>query len=222
MGDDSAAVFPCFRSDIDDIIGSTHGVFIVFDDNERIAQVAQALEGFQELVVVPLVQADGWFVQDIEDADQARPNLGGQADTLGFAAGQGARRPRQCQVVQADGLQEVQAGLDFLEDLLANELLFFRQFQVIEEGNHVADGQIRQFGDVQAADLDGQRFVAQACTVARRAGLDSHELAELVAHHVRRGFAVAAADHGQDAFKGRGELLHFAAQVLVFKDARIV
>ena len=73
---------------------------------------------------------------------------------------QGARRPRQCQVVQADGLQEVQAGLDFLEDLLANELLFFRQFQVIEEGNHVADGQIRQFGDVQAADLDGQRFVS--------------------------------------------------------------
>ena len=99
LGDDSAAVFPCFRSDIDDIIGSTHGVFIVFDDDERIAQVAQALESFQELVVVPLVQADGRFVQDIEDADQTRPDLGGQADTLSFAAGQGASRPRQCQVV---------------------------------------------------------------------------------------------------------------------------
>ena len=82
MGDDGAAVFPCSRTDIDDIIGNPHGIFVVFDDDECIAQVAQALEGFQELVVIPLMQADRRFVQDVEDADQARTDLGRQADSL--------------------------------------------------------------------------------------------------------------------------------------------
>ena len=185
MGDDGAAVFPCSRTDIDDIIGSPHGIFVVFDDDECIAQVAQALEGFQELVVIPLMQADRRFVQDVEDADQARTDLGRQADSLGFAARQGPGRPRQSEIIEADGLQEIQAGLDFLENLFANELLLFRQFQAIEEGNHIADRQIRQFSDVQAAYLDGQRFVAQARAMAGRTGLDGHELSELVAHHIR-------------------------------------
>ena len=60
--------------------------------------------------------------------------------------------------------------------------------------------------------------MAQARAVTGRAGLDGHELGKLVAHHIGRGFAVAAADHGQDAFKGNGKGLHFAPQVFIFKD----
>ncbi len=130
------------------------------------------------------MQADRRFVQDVEDANQARRS-GSPGGSLGFAARQGPGRPRQSEIIEADGLQEIQAGLDFLENLFANELLLFRQFQAIEEGNHIANRQIRQFSDVQAAYLDGQRFVAQARAMAGRTGLDGHELSELVAHHIR-------------------------------------
>ncbi len=64
--------------------------------------------------------------------------------------------------------------------------------------------------------------MTKARAVTGRAGLDRHELGKLVAHHVRRGFAVTAADHGQDAFKRQGKGLHFAPQVFIFKDAGLV
>ena len=56
-----------------------------------VALVPQCLEGGYELAVVPLVQADGRLVQDIEHVHQLGANLGGQADALAFAAGKGAR-----------------------------------------------------------------------------------------------------------------------------------
>ena len=45
-----------------------------------------------QLVVVPLVQADAGLVQDIQHAHQGGADLGGQADALALAAGQGAAR----------------------------------------------------------------------------------------------------------------------------------
>ncbi len=87
LGDDGAAVFPRFRADIDDVVGSPHGVVIVFDDDEGIAQIAQVAQGVEEAVIVPLMEADRRFIEDVEDADQARSDLSGQADSLGFAAG---------------------------------------------------------------------------------------------------------------------------------------
>ena len=72
--------------------------------------------------------------------------------------------------------------------------------------------------DIEAANLDSQCLWPQAGAVAGRAGLDGHELAELIAHHIRRCFLIAAPHHRQDAFKGRRKGLHFTTQVFVFKD----
>ena len=130
-------MFAGFRADIDDVVRSSHGVVIVFDDDEGIAQVAQVAQGVEELVIVPLMEADRRFIEDVEDADQARSDLSGQANALGFAAGQGACRPRQSQVIEADSLEKGQASLDFLKDLLTDELLLFRQFQIIKERDHI-------------------------------------------------------------------------------------
>ena len=74
-------------------------------------------------VVVPLVQADRRLVQHVEHADQAGADLGGQPDALRLAAGQGAGRPVQRQVVQADVDQEPQPGVDLLEHPLGDHLL---------------------------------------------------------------------------------------------------
>ena len=60
----------------------------MFDDDEGIAQIAQVAQGVEEAVIIPLMEADRRFIENIEDADQARADLSGQADSLGFAAGQ--------------------------------------------------------------------------------------------------------------------------------------
>ncbi|MNQ96367.1 hypothetical protein D3C85_1119690 [compost metagenome] len=78
----------------------------MLDHKDRVAEVAQAPEAFQQAGVVALVQADGRLVQHIKDAGQARADLRGQADALALAARQGAGAARKAEVVQAHIVQE--------------------------------------------------------------------------------------------------------------------
>ena len=116
-GDDLAAVHAGTRPDVDDVVGSADGVFVVLDHDHRVAEVAQAGQGAEQAFVVALVQADGRLVEHVHHADQAGADLRGQADALRFAAGQGVGLALQGQVVQADIDQEAQAFADFLDDL---------------------------------------------------------------------------------------------------------
>ena len=108
--DDLTAVLTGARADVHDPVGRADGLLVVLDDDEGVAQVAQPGEGFDEPAVVALVQADGRLVQDVEHADQAGPDLGGQPDPLRLAAGEGARGAVEAEVVQPHVEQEAQAG----------------------------------------------------------------------------------------------------------------
>ena len=118
--DHLAAVLAGPRADVDDPVGRGDGVLVVLDDDERVAEVAQPGQRLDEPVVVALVQPDRGLVEDVEHADQAGADLGGQPDALGLAAGQRAGRPVQRQVVEADVEQEAQPGLDLLDDPLGD------------------------------------------------------------------------------------------------------
>ena len=47
----------------------------MLDHQNRIAQIPQPLQGFQQPVVVALVQADGRLVQHVQHPGQARADL---------------------------------------------------------------------------------------------------------------------------------------------------
>ena len=117
--DQFAAAHARARAQIQNVIGAADGFLVVLDDQDGIAQVAQTFQGLEQARVVALVQADARLVQNVEDADQAGADLGGQADALGLAAAQGAAFPVQGQVAQADILQEGQPGADFLDQFRA-------------------------------------------------------------------------------------------------------
>ena len=88
--DDLAAVLARARADVDDPVGGADGVLVVLDDDQRVAEVAQPDQGLDQPAVVALVQADGRLVEDVEHADQAGADLGGQPDPLRLAAGERA------------------------------------------------------------------------------------------------------------------------------------
>ena len=46
------------RPDVDHHIRVANRVFVVFDDDQRVAEIAQRLQGRQQTVVVALMQAD--------------------------------------------------------------------------------------------------------------------------------------------------------------------
>ena len=116
--DHHAAVFAGARSDVDDPVGFLDGVFVVLHHDQGISEVPEPGQGLDQPAVVPLVQADGRLVEDVQHTHEARADLGGQPDALGFAAGQRAGGPLEVQVLQADVEEEGQAGLDFLQDLV--------------------------------------------------------------------------------------------------------
>ena len=53
------------RADVQYIIGGPHRILVMLDDDERIAQVAEVLQGLKQLVVVPLMKADRRLVEDV-------------------------------------------------------------------------------------------------------------------------------------------------------------
>ena len=79
-------------TEIDDVVGRPHRVFVVLDHDHGVALVAEPGKRFQQAVVVARVQADRRLVENVQHAHQPAADLPGQPDALHFAAGE--RRAR--------------------------------------------------------------------------------------------------------------------------------
>ena len=90
-----AAVDAGAGADVEHVVGGADGVLVMLDHDHGVAEVAQALEGFEQARIVALVQADRRLVEHVEHAGEAGADLRGEPDALALAAGQragGARR----------------------------------------------------------------------------------------------------------------------------------
>ena len=116
---DRAAVDARSRAHLHEVIGGADGVLVVLHDDDRVADVAQALERGDHLHVVLRVQADARLVEHVEHPHQPRPDLRGQADPLRLAAGERARAAVEVQVVEPDAQEQLEPAADLLEHLPA-------------------------------------------------------------------------------------------------------
>ena len=73
----------------------------MLDNDDGVTEIAKMLERADKAFVVALMQADGWFIENVKNAHQARADLRGQTDTLRFAAGKGCSSTLQGKVIQA-------------------------------------------------------------------------------------------------------------------------
>ena len=201
--DDPAARLPRARSDVDDPVRGLHGFLVVLDDDERVAQVPQALKRRNQLAVVALVQADRGLVEHVEHADEARADLGGQADALRLAARERPGAAREGQVGQPHVDQEGQARLDLRQDRRGDGTGTLLQLDLGEEGASLRDGHVGELGDRLVADTHGQDLGAQARTVARRAGNLTHVGVELLRDGRGLGFLALTLDVLDSALKSR-------------------
>ena len=85
-GDEITAGAAGAGAEVDDVVGATNRLFVVFDDEDRIAEIAQCFERAEQAVVVTGVQTDRRLVENVEHAAQARADLRGEADALRFSA----------------------------------------------------------------------------------------------------------------------------------------
>ena len=181
------AVLPRHRADVHHPVGVRDGVQVVLDDDQRVAQIPQPQQGFDQPAVVALMQADGWLVEHVEDTDQSGADLGGEPNALRLTARQRRRRARQGEVLQPDVEQEAESRLDFLEHLTRDRLFARPQRQRVQKLRRVGDRQFRHLGDGLLATLsrrqrDGQDLRLQPGAVALRARHVTHEALVALLH----------------------------------------
>ena len=103
-------------AEIENVVGLTDRIFVMLDDDDGVADVAEVAKGFEEALVVALVQPDARFVENVEDADEAGADLGGEAYALGFAAAKRATFAIECEVTEPDVGEKAEARTDFPDD----------------------------------------------------------------------------------------------------------
>ena len=209
LGDDLAPLDAGAGAEVDEVVGRAHRVLVVLDDDDRVADVAEPLEGGDQAVVVAGVEADRGLIEDVEHPDQPRADLAGQPDPLRLAAGERRRGAVERQVVQADVGQEPEPAADLLEQLLGDrprERVERRSGvssrrrsagglagQGVEEPGDLADRHRAQLDERLAADADGPGAGVEPGPPAVGAGHAPHVGLELRAGRA----AVGVAELGQ-------------------------
>ena len=89
MGNDFAAMYPGAWAYVNHVIGGPNGIFIVFNYDNGVAQVAKMGKGAQQAIVISLMKPYRGFVQDVHNANKACANLAGESYALRFTSRQG-------------------------------------------------------------------------------------------------------------------------------------
>ena len=183
FADDAAAVFAAFGAEVEDPVGVADHVEIVLDDDDRVAEIGEAVQDFEQLAHIVEVQAGGGLVEQIEGAaGLALGEFAGQLHALGLAAGERGGALAEVDVAEAD----IDERLQLLADL----------GHVGEHGERVFDGEVENVGDGVAVELYGQGFLVVAAAVAHFA------LYVDVGHEVHFDAALAVALAGLAAASG--------------------
>ena len=200
--------------------------------DDRITQVAQFLQRTDQALVVPLVQTNRRFVEDIQHVDQLRTNLRGQSDALALTARQRGRLTVQRQIIQSHVQEEIQSGAYLLQYLCGNLLLLFVQVLLgfIQPFAQFRDIHRRQFRDVLIPDTVGEGLTVQSLSVTLRTLTFRQELVRpfltccrvVVLHRVAQIFDDAVEGHEviarrMNQFLGDAHILQGAIQYLVHR-----
>ena len=114
--DELAAAIAATGPEFDDVIRGAHHGFLVLDDEQRVAFVAQRFHHADEAARVARVQADARLVEDEERIDQRCAEACGEVHALNFAAAERARGAVEREVAEADLEEVAEAGTDFAEE----------------------------------------------------------------------------------------------------------
>ena len=108
------------RSDIEDIIGSLHDIFVMFDDDDTISDRDELLDILYKHSIVSRMQSDRWFIEDIRNPLEFCSDLCGEAYTLRFSSGYGSSSSRHRHIIEPYSGEELETLDDILHDTLCD------------------------------------------------------------------------------------------------------
>ena len=166
------------------------------------------------------MQTDARFIEDVKHANQARADLRSQANALRFSAAQRAAFAIECEIAQADVLEESEPGTDFFDDVMGDVLLEFGEFQrgkeflgtIHRKGTDIHDRQSRD--ELRTAPLltqgHSEYLWPQSLSVAGVTELRAHECFETVARELALTLLIQAFEIRDDSLERARDFAHLA------------
>jgi hypothetical protein len=202
---DLAAMDARAGADVEDVIGLADRLLVMFDDDHRVALVAQVLQRREQPVIVALVQADGGLVEHVEDAGEARSDLGGQPDALASPPDSVPALRLSVRYSRPTLLRNPSRSR--ISFRMARAISFFCWLRLgghaFAPGIGLADRHLHDLAHMQVRDLHRQRLFPQAVAAAGAAGAVVLVALEFLADPGAIGLAVAALHVGDHALEVR-------------------
>ena len=222
---DFTSVKTGFGADLDDVVGVFNDIGLVFDDEEGVADVDEAMEDGEEFFDVDEVETRGGFVENEKSVDAS--GGGGKElaefEALGFAAGEGVEGLAETEVAEPCFDERLEGLTGFGEEAGFSVCEAFNLFQ---ESDGFRGGEPKEIDDGFSVVFVGLGGAGEAGAVALGAsevevGKELHlDLFEAVA-----GAALTAAWAGVERKVAGGEFVGFCGRSLgkelaeVFKSA---
>ena len=163
--DELASALAAAGTDVDEVVGGADDGFLVLDDDESVAEIAEPLHHADELADIARVQADGGLVEDEESAREARAEAGREIDALRLAAREGAGGTVEIEVAEPDLLQ-VAETVHHLAMQHRGGFVSVGNRSRRDEGGEVVDRELPELGQGPARDLEGEGLGLQARALA--------------------------------------------------------
>ena len=198
-------MFACSGPQIYQVVGFEHDIAVVLYHQYRIANIPQIFECFYKAKVVALVKTNTGLIENIGDTCQLRSNLGGQSDTLTFAAGESTGGAVKGQIIQTHLKQKFQSEPNLLEYIPGNCPLPVRQLGLDTLNSLIKFIQIhfREFGNIHIGNFEPEALFLQSGSVAIGAVGHYHEIFGPLPNFFRGGFGVPPFKHVNQAFIGK-------------------
>ena len=109
LSDDAATGIAAFGAEVDDPISGLDDVEIVFDDQHRVAGIAEFVEHLQQFGNVSKMQAGGRLIQNVQRPPRgALGQFGGKLHALGFTAAERRGLLADLEIPQSNFLQSLE------------------------------------------------------------------------------------------------------------------
>src|SRR5688500_2707387 len=82
FSDDDAAVLPCSRTKVDEVICLAHCLFVMLHHYHGVPEIAELPQRREKPRIVTLMKSDRGFVEDVKHADEPRSDLCREPDAL--------------------------------------------------------------------------------------------------------------------------------------------
>ena len=111
-------------SHVDHVVGRGDDLGVVLDDDDRVLARAEVPHDADEARAVARMEPDRRLVEDVQRADERRPERRREIDALRLAARERRRQAVEREVVEADVAQERKPPLNLLQHFVRDRLLF--------------------------------------------------------------------------------------------------